>query len=298
MKNNRMFMNNLNLINSFPVISVIATFISSIRLWNNRSVSLKSNNESKVDFNQITPQQSNLEIKNDWKLSVKKLIYSSEAKELDNYFALKNHLKSVFDDYSEAAFPAMIEWTAKNWGDCNFCTHISDKFILEFQNFKLQGNKDYKHFISNYFKELLAKNDIKTLNPDFSLFYPPASSSNYKLEKKHWKENIKCAGFAFQMLQETSLIDKQLVVHNSIEALLKAGYQVVDTPENNDLVLYGHFEQLNDIKDIQINHYGVWKEGKVISKWGGLSFYEHDLANTFPSYGTSVLFFRKNVQTR
>lgn len=137
-------------------------------------------------------------------------------------------------------------------------------------------------------------------NPDFSFFddsyssYIQPATSDYKSIKEQWKKAIDCLGFVFRFIQDMAIYEKDLYylfAEDGVSFLEANGYQVVDLPQNGDLVVYGNY---NGINEENIKHFGIWMNGKVISKWGDLyNFYEHDLHHTFPDYGPFALFFRK-----
>lgn len=109
--------------------------------------------------------------------------------------------------------------------------------------------------------------------------------------------SIVCSDFAFLQLGEeraykTSFLDLSSE-RNPIEILHEWGYQLVNSPQPGDLVVYGEMESEN----FNAKHYGIWTlNERVLSKWGFKgNVYEHPLNLTLKVYGSSVLFFRKEL---
>ena len=109
--------------------------------------------------------------------------------------------------------------------------------------------------------------------------------------------SLVCSDFAFLHLGEdraykTSFRDLSSE-RNPLEILHAWGYQLVNSPQPGDLVVYGEMMSEN----FNAKHYGIWTSNeRVLSKWGFKgNVYEHPLDLTLKMYGSSVLFLRKEL---
>lgn len=66
--------------------------------------------------------------------------------------------------------------------------------------------------------------------------------------------------------------------------LADKGYIEVPSPQDNDVV--GYLSQRNEF-----HHWGIFREGKVLSRFGSSSVCRHEIDAT--RYGNKVIFFRK-----
>jgi len=84
--------------------------------------------------------------------------------------------------------------------------------------------------------------------------------------------------------------------HDTENFLKEKGYIKVDEPQDYDVVVYRRTESKDPFgffKRTEAKHFGIYEDGKVISKFGSGSIYIHDLDMVEPDYGDEVLFFRK-----
>lgn len=68
------------------------------------------------------------------------------------------------------------------------------------------------------------------------------------------------------------------------EFLSDNGYEIVNSPQNNDIV--GYISQRGDF-----HHWGLFRDGKVISRFGSGPIRRHKIQGT--RYGNKAVFFRK-----
>ena len=111
-----------------------------------------------------------------------------------------------------------------------------------------------------------------------------------------------CYDFAFYHLNEprafSDIFNPKIVsdrwpeqfFDKPIEFLAKWGYHPVEKPKSGDLVVY-----CSTLGEQEAKHWGIYKgEGSVISKWGQLVAFEHQVSDVSISYGNFVYYLRKS----
>ncbi len=72
-----------------------------------------------------------------------------------------------------------------------------------------------------------------------------------------------------------------------VRFLQERGYRVVESPGDEDLVLYKRSGRGDAL------HWGIWERGKVRSKWADWYVFEHEVDAVPICYGDEVVFLRR-----
>lgn len=134
------------------------------------------------------------------------------------------------------------------------------------------------------------------------------------LEKSEIQDRERCAEYIFGRLlnepwatTESSVPDDFWL--NTIKFLRKKGYKLVNKAQEKDVVGYAFKDIYKTIPDEDVflpqalhtkrvspffEHFGIVKNGKVISKFAEGYVYEHDLDTIPDRFGELVFYFRKS----
>jgi len=127
------------------------------------------------------------------------------------------------------------------------------------------------------------------------------------------KRKYRCVQYVLGcLMQEPWAKDPpELFWDNGVAFLRSKGYEVVNKPENCDIVVYRDVKttmlgaaiklfsrttkQLPEttIKSAETKHIGLYEDGKVISKWGNMHVLIHKIEDVPLVYGNDVVFMRK-----
>lgn len=106
--------------------------------------------------------------------------------------------------------------------------------------------------------------------------------------------NYKCVWFVFRrMLQEprfTVNLFSNDIFDDPTAFLGGHGFIPVHTPSEGDVLAYVSRGEIYT----QAHHFGLFQQGKVLSKFGVGHIFKHDIPQVPVSYGEQVLFYRRN----
>ncbi len=113
----------------------------------------------------------------------------------------------------------------------------------------------------------------------------------------------KCHDFAFYTLNERKAFPYVFSKHtmnypdeliaNPAFFLQNWGYKITKEPVNGDLVIYVN----SCLPTSSVTHFGIWMNGKIISKWGNGPTYRHAIHSVPVAYGDTVYCFHKKAKT-
>lgn len=213
-------------------------------------------------------------------------VSEEEKKGLANFFkSLKDRiaqseisgadLNMSYSEYKKKKFNEIIQDLCGEKG----ISRIDADFTLEEALFIAETKWQEHIFLSR--KESLEDGSLKT----------DTEKSNHLFSLL--KGSLRCFDFAFLKLHEErtyDFYDKGWPASKEMVSLLMGwGYNLVDTPEEGDLIVYGHKHE----RYFDALHYGIYREGKVISKWGPGDVYEHPLTSIPSTFGSEFLCMRK-----
>lgn len=115
-----------------------------------------------------------------------------------------------------------------------------------------------------------------------------------------------CVGYLFKHLMQEKWdedLSKELF-GNTRNFLFNKEYDLVKEPTNEDVIAYGYGEKSPEFELMeyevtkQAEHFGIWIDGKVISKWGPGPVFKHE-TNIIPThYGDIVSFYRRKTPVK
>jgi len=108
-------------------------------------------------------------------------------------------------------------------------------------------------------------------------------------------QNYKCAQFVFRtILAEHQLKSNSGFPHDLFDDpdtfLGKYNYHRVLVPSEGEVLAYVAVGE----RYVQVKHMGIFKEGKVISKFGIGHIFRHDIGQVPLSYGEKVIFYARD----
>lgn len=141
-----------------------------------------------------------------------------------------------------------------------------------------------------FYSAILGIHNFKNRNIEDSI----KEFENVKIiERMQTPPSRKCYWFIFKDdLWFKQLCDteaRSLLMYEGPSFLKKKGYIEVDNPQDNDIVIYTEKTASTE----EIKHYGIYMNGKVISKFGRGNIYEHPLELVPEPYGNKATFMRK-----
>ncbi|MDO8655852.1 MAG: hypothetical protein Q7K45_01320 [Nanoarchaeota archaeon] len=108
--------------------------------------------------------------------------------------------------------------------------------------------------------------------------------------------NYKCLWFVFAyMLREPWFSTASVppdIFDNPTPFLANYGFNLVQSPSEGDVLAYVTAGEI----DIQAHHFGIFQEGKVISKWGAGHIFRHSIEQVPTRYGEKVIFYAKDIK--
>lgn len=150
-------------------------------------------------------------------------------------------------------------------------------------------------------------------NPEISL--GALAQEDIKVEEaQHSETQGRCAEFVFgETMKEPWILGETVPVElwtNAIGFLISNGYSEVNKPQDGDIVAYAKSKFVDERKITpekmleaalrkinkeppQFMHFGIFRQGRIISKFGKGPIMIHHLDEVPISYGNLVYFFRK-----
>ena len=116
------------------------------------------------------------------------------------------------------------------------------------------------------------------------------------LETRDWRKDVdkyKCAWFVFKdddWWAGRDDFDLRFWIDTRCY-LEERGYMKVDEPRDGDVVLYRYKGDLSESS--WVKHFGIYYNGRVVSKFNDGHIFMHDLVTVPNSYGEGVIFMRK-----
>jgi len=149
--------------------------------------------------------------------------------------------------------------------------------------------------------------------------YPAKELSELELKilerrnnSKDWSRRYRCVQYVLGcLMQEPWAKDPpEMFWNNGVAFLRSKGYEVVNKPENYDIVMYRDVKATMlqakvklfsrtiklpgiKLKNAETKHIGLYEDGKVISKWGNMHVLVHKIEDVPLVYGNDVVFMRK-----